>query len=402
LLRQIGELSKEVARQTGGDSGAAAKSDSLQSKSRLDSLRKSMESALQQQRSPGHESMHQMSGALLSLSQELLQMMSSAMGARLERERNRLLSLSRDALTLADWQEELRQAPSESSDQVAAARAQQALKDALKKSMAAADSLAMISPSDRHSINQSFRDALDASEEVLGALRSGDGREVMPQSASSLRSLGNSALSALSKMDNGQQQGGSGGACMMPGLRKAAGRQGAINAATADLLRSLFGESQGSPQGSGNGKAQEQARRAAQQAQQAIADELKKLSEKYGKEAGEGMSKKVGDLEEEARRLAAMLERPSPGVTENQDRFLARMLETTLSMHRQGEGKDEWKSRSATTTFEEGEAIERGDFFKDMDTFHRLRQKAFRGNFPDEYRGALREYFDALSEKYLK
>ena len=403
VLERIGELSKDLTGQANADSGAAAGLDSLQSKERLDSLRKTMQSAMQRRTLPARETMNQMSGTLLSLSQDLLQMMSSAMGSRLERERAKLLSLSRDALTLADWQEEIERESPESADQASTARSQQALKDALKKSAAAAESLSMIAPADMHALRSALKDALDASDNVLGSLSTSDGRGAMPRSSSSLRALGNGALAALSKMDNGQQQGAAGGACMMPGLRRAAGRQAAINAATAELLRSLFGESQGSsPQGSGKGTAREEARRAAQEAQQGIADELKKLSEQYGKEAGEGLGNKVGELEEEARRLAAMLEHPSPEVAEHQDRFLARMLETTLSMHRQGEGKDEWKSRSADHPFEDGAAIEPGDFFKDTDAFHRLRQRAFQGNFPEEYRRALRDYFDALGEKYLK
>jgi hypothetical protein len=78
------------------------------------------------------------------------------------------------------------------------------------------------------------------------------------------------------------------------------------------------------------------------------------------------------------------------------------MLETTLSMHKEGEGKDEWKSRTAEQTFGEGAERAPGAFYKDIDTFHRLRQKAFLGNFPEGYRNALRVYFDQLSEKYLR
>jgi hypothetical protein len=207
-------------------------------------------------------------------------------------------------------------------------------------------------------------------------------------------------------MENGRQAEGSSGACMMPGLCKLSGRQAAINSATADLLRQLLRGSQGqgmaTETGNGSAEGMEEARRAAQQAQKAIADELKKLSEQYGKEAGEGLGGKVNDLEEEARRLAAMLERPAPEITERQDRFLARMLETTLSMHREGEGKDEWKSRTADKIFSDETVAPPGTFYKDVDIFHRLRQKAFQGNFPEGYRSALRAYFDALSEKYLK
>jgi hypothetical protein len=114
------------------------------------------------------------------------------------------------------------------------------------------------------------------------------------------------------------------------------------------------------------------------------------------------MRGRVADLEEEARRLAAMLERPVPEITERQDRYLARMLETTLSMHREGEGKDEWKSRTADKTFGDETVALPGTLYKGIDAFHRLRQKAYRGNYPEGYRNALRAYFDALSEKYLK
>jgi len=174
---------------------------------------------------------------------------------------------------------------------------------------------------------------------------------------------------------------------------------------TADLLRGMMrgaGNGEGMHPGEGGGEAAQQARRAAQQAQQAIADQLQQLAEKYGKEAGESMRSRVGDLEEEARRMAAMLSRPTAEITERQDRFLARMLETTLSMHRQGEGKEEWKSRTAEKTMSEVLVSEPGKAFKDVDAFHLLRQKAFNGNFPEAYRAALRAYFEALSERYLK
>lgn len=188
---------------------------------------------------------------------------------------------------------------------------------------------------------------------------------------------------------------------MMPGLRRLSGRQAAINSMTADLLsRLLRGARPGV--GSAEGGDESEARRAAQKAQAEIADELRKLAGKYGKEAGEGLRGRVGELEEEAKRLAAMLERPAPEITERQDRFLARMLETTLSMHKEGEGKDEWKSRTAETVFSGATAVKPGSYFKDADLFHRLRQKAYLGNFPESYRSALRAYFDALSEKYLK
>ena len=78
------------------------------------------------------------------------------------------------------------------------------------------------------------------------------------------------------------------------------------------------------------------------------------------------------------------------------------MLETTLSMHRQDEGKEERKSKSAVTIYSDqtGDAYE--GRFDETDTFYKLRMKALDGNFPDSYRQNVQKYFDALGELFLK
>jgi hypothetical protein len=397
LLDRIRKLSQDA----GARAGEAAL-DSLGSKAMVDSLQDAMRSNLSQASGvPSRETMNQMSGALLSLSQDLIGMMSFKEGMRMAQERERLLSLARDALAMTEWQEEIRLDAAVSRDEIGAARSQQALRDALAKSRAAAEGLSMLSPQDMAAVGNGFRRAAEASTEVIGALGSGRGGRAMAGSSDALRSLAGALLAAVANIDNGEQSSCSGGACMMPGLRRISGRQAAVNSMTADLLKQLMrGARPGG--GSAEGGAEAEARRAARKAQEAIADELRKLAEKYGREAGEGMRERVGRLEEEARRLAALLERPSPDIAGHQDRFLARMLETTLSMHREGEGKDEWKSRTAETIFGGDAGARPGVFFKDADFFHRLRQKACRGNYPASYRSAIRAYFDALSEKYLK
>ncbi|MBN1130299.1 MAG: hypothetical protein JXA71_15005 [Chitinispirillaceae bacterium] len=392
----------EAIRQLSEDAAEAAPGGTPESGGRVDSLRKSMQSALSRRQQPPKSSMNQMSGSLASLSQELMQMMQFNLADRMEEERKTLLALSRDALALADWQQELMGGFGASDDSVAArARGQQALKDAVKKSMDEADGLSMLPPDQMFAIGSGYKDALRASESVIDALASSDGGVAMSLSGSALRALANALLTALSAMENGQQSGGEGGMCMMPGLRKLSGRQAAINSMTAELLRQMLQGQESSP-GQGDGEGREQARQEAQAAQQAIADELRKLAEEYGNEAGEGMRGRVSNLEEEARRMAAMLSRPSAEISERQDRFLARMLETTLSMHRQGEGREEWKSRTAENVFGEARVIDPGKAFKDLDAFHLLRLKAFGGNYPEGYRQALRAYFEALSERYLK
>jgi hypothetical protein len=257
----------------------------------------------------------------------------------------------------------------------------------------------MAPPDQMIAIGKSFNSADNAMKDALNAMSShGGSHEGNSGPVTALRSMANTLLASLAQMDNGDKSGGGGGG-MMPGLRKLSGRQAAINSATSDLLRSMLGGSSGK---GGSSPGSEQARRAAQSAQQAIADDLQRLADTYGGQAGEGMAGKAEELGKEARSLAEMLNHPSPEITEHQDRFLSRMLETTLSMHRQGEGHDEFKSQSAATPYQEGEVVSPGTLFREKDAFARLRQRAFQGNYAPEYREALRKYFDALSEKYLK
>jgi hypothetical protein len=402
LLGRVGKLSEEASDQAKERSDAHGR-DSLPSTAALDSLGREMQSSMDRRRQPSPESMNRMSGSLLSLSDDLLRMMNFGARKRLDREKSRLLGLAQKEMSLADWQQELSLDPRTGRDPVAAALAQQALQDALKRSRGAADSLQMAPPEGMLAISKGFDAAGRSMQQALDAMSSGSGtREATRGPVTALRSLANTLLATVSQMDNGEQADGGGGGGMMPGLRKLSGRQAAINAATSDLLRSMLGGSSGTPREGSGSPAGEQARRAAQSAQQAIADDLKRLGEHYGSQAGEGMAGKTQELEKEAERLASMLEHPTADLVEHQDRFLARMLETTLSMHRQGEGHDEFKSQSAATPFQEGNVVSSGTLFRERDAFSRLRQRAFLGNYPEDYREALRKYFDALGEKYLK
>ena len=47
-----------------------------------------------------------------------------------------------------------------------------------------------------------------------------------------------------------------------------------------------------------------------------------------------------------------MLDDPKPEIRDRQDRFLSRMLESSVSLHKQDEGKDERTSQSARTVFQ--------------------------------------------------
>ncbi len=407
ILTRTQELSEEAADRA-KERESSSGQDSLPSKAGLDSLGRAMQSSLNRQQPPSHESMNRMSGSLLSLSEDLMRMMNFGTQQRLERDKGRLLALAQKAMSLADWQQELAEAET-GRDPASAALSQQALEDALKQSKGAADSITMAPPDEMLAVGKDFADARKAMQMELGAMSAGSGNiEGSSGPVTALRSLANTLLATLSHMDNGEQPGG-GGSGMMPGLRKLSGRQAAINAATSQLLQSMLGG--GSTPGSGeggkprpgeSGKEYEQARQAAQAAQQGIADDLKRLGEKFGGKAGGGLAGKTEELQKQAQGLASMLDHPTADVIEHQDRFLGRMLETTLSMHRQGEGHDEFKSQSATTPYQEGTFVSSGTLFRERDAFSRLRERAFQGDYPADYKESLRKYFDALSEKYLK
>ncbi len=407
ILSRTQQLSEEAADRA-KERESAAGQDSLPSRAGLDSLDRAMQSSLDKNQAPSHESMNRLSGSLLSLSEDLMRMMNFGTQQRLEREKGRLLALAQKAMSLADWQQELGEAGT-GRDPSSAALSQQALEDALKMSKGTADSITMAPPDEMLAIGKEFADAEKAMQMELGAMSSGSGNlQGSSGPVTALRSLANSLLATLSHMDNGDQQ-GSGAGGMMPGLRKLSGRQAAINSATSQLLQSML--SGGSASGSGeggkprpgeSGKEYEQARQAARNAEQGIADNLKRLNEKYGGQAGGGLAGKTEELQKEAQNLAAMLDHPTPDLIEHQDRFLGRMLETTLSMHRQGEGHDEYKLQSAITPYQAGTFVSSGTLFRERDAFSRLRERAFQGDYPADYKEALRKYFDALGEKYLK
>jgi hypothetical protein len=109
------------------------------------------------------------------------------------------------------------------------------------------------------------------------------------------------------------------------------------------------------------------------------------------------------ELAQEAQRLARMLENPTPALGQQQEQFLSRMLQSTLSVHRQGEGKEQRKSEGAQMSFSPREGDQRAlpDNYGDADSFYRLRNRALDGNIPREYLGVVKSYFDSLGVLFL-
>lgn len=352
---------------------------------------------------PSREAMNRMSASLAGLAEGLRSMMSSDMMAKMEKERERLLGLAHDALSLSQWQSQVREqsldgAGGAEARKTEAARSQQGLRQGLLRSRSRADSLSMVPPSSARAIDSIYSQASMAMDRTLAALGSGGALPEMEESGEALRGLAQTLLGASSDMD-AMMQGGQGGAgAMMCGLRKLSARQAAVNAATSELLRMMMGGGQGRAAAGGDGEA----RAASQAAQKAIADKLRELADKYGSESGGGMEKRVEELEREARQLAEMLSNPREEVRDRQDRFLVKLLQTTLSMHKQDEGKDERTSESARTVFSERpiDVSQAGDVGTDV--LYRLRRQALRGNFPPEYRAQVQAYFDSLGVLLLK
>jgi hypothetical protein len=379
----------------------------------------------------GKEGKNAMSRELMSLAEQLKSNLTVNMMAKMEADRKRILSMAHDALALEEWQQALAFQALGTSDDRGVAFAQQALGNAIRVSLAKSDSLTMVGSAIMREILRVYRNASAKSANVVNSLGGSDGSRQMDQSRQALRETANLLLSLLGDDESGNGEGGGGG--MMSGLRRASGRQAALNSMIGDMLQSLLGAGkipgqqgqgqgrrmgQGRPSSSGQGSEGEgdgdgesgdnpggrgetssEARKQAREAQKAIADELKRLADTYGKESGEGMEKRVRELEQEARRLAQLLENPPADIIDLQDRFLSRMLQSTLSLNRKDEGKEERKGTVSQTLFsDKGIKPPAGGAAAKADSFHLLRKRAFEDNFPEEYRAAIREYFDVLGE----
>jgi hypothetical protein len=353
---------------------------------------------------PGREAMERMGADLFSLAQNLRDLQSSAMMVKMKKEQEALLELSHDALSMGAWQNEnaanaVRQSLRKREK---SAQAQQALKQALLKSEEKLNTLSITAPQTIRRLMELYDRAAASMDKSLNALKNEmDGADEMGAGEQDLNALANSLIDASGSLDGGQDGNALGE--MMGGFQRLSGKQSMINGATGSILRNMLGDKSGEEAGGSGRQAQgEKARREAQAAQKAIADELQKLAETYGKKAGNGMEAKAKDLEEEARRLSKMLDNPQPEIQDRQQRFLSRMLQTTLSMHKQDEGKDERQSQSAKNMFTSELGTPGRGLFNDRDSFFQIRQKAFSGNFPESYRGAIKNYFDSLGSVFLK
>jgi hypothetical protein len=322
----------------------------------------------------------------------------------MEKEKGTMLDMAQDALVLSEWQRQIGQAAQGADPRSVppgdVAEMQQGLRQGLRKSMRKLDSLSMTPPDALRDVARGFEQADKAAGRALSALSSSSGAPEMARSGAALDNLARNILDAAGTLDRQMQGQGAGGG-MMSGMRKLSAKQAALNAATADMLRMML-QGQGGQQAGGSAQGNEQARASAEAAQKAIAEQLRQLAEKYGSEAAGGGRGRLEELEQEARRMAEMLRHPQQDLRDRQDRFLVRMLQTALSMHRQDEGKEERKSEAARQVFSDKPLDDTRVDPGTTDLFYRLRQQALRGNFPEEYRLPVEAYFDSLGTMFLR
>lgn len=403
IINDLESFQKRLDSELKAEQNEALKSN----KDAVNSIKDEMKKMLGKRKLPQRESMNSMSSSLLSLSEKLKSMISSSQEEKMEKARNAILEMARDVITVSDWQKQVIECSDDEYDRKAAAILQQMAGDAFQKLKNRTDSISVISPQIMQEVRTKMRQSQDDLQKIIQSFEEYDSRSAMNKAIKSMRSLANTLLFIASRQGKENQSSGSGGG-MMSGLRKLSQRQAGVNTATSELLRSLMnGSKSGQPgqgnekNGSGSSEGTESARKAAQQEQKKIADELERLKKQFGNSSGENM-KRLEELEKEARKLAEFLNNPQSDIIEKQNKFLTRMLQSALSMHRQDEKDEERKSEISKTIYS-GKNVEL-DKNSNLgpDEYFIIRRRALQGKFPESYRPAINAYFDSLGVLYLQ
>ncbi|MBN1983315.1 MAG: DUF4175 family protein [Chitinivibrionales bacterium] len=437
LSSQIDQLLKNVTESTTQDSISARSLRQSPMQGQISTLNSAMKNKMAKNTVPTPQTMQQMSSALQELSNQLEQTLSMNALAKARRDRDRLISMAQASHTLAQWQQTMLSSAqlSEQSRQNLI-KQHQSLQSALKEMMKTLDSMEVVPPaataellaaadsataalsSALQSLDQTTNPAglSPAGSDPTGSIQTR--RNPSDDSPSQQLNGLTAALLSMAQQMSAQSSGGgqSGMEGLLSQLQQLSSQQAAINAATAQLLQQMLGSS-GSPTGQGQnqpgsqglgsesspGSGQtEQGLEAARQAQKKLAEQLRQLSQRYKNSEDKSLLDRIKQLEKEAEELTQLYENPSMQLTDRQDRFLARMLQSTLSLHKQDEGKEERKSTSATMIYPQNSITTAAVPADAVDAFYNLRMKALQGNFPDSYRSSIQQYFDSLSILFLK
>jgi hypothetical protein len=382
---------------------------------KVDEINQRMQMSTDKDGKPKNDEMSKMSSSLINLSDQLRQQMSSEKMKQVQRLKATLLSLATDLFTIIDWNAQIvSEMKSDSEKEIALSH--QALIQSTHQAQEKIDTLKALPPQIQQQLRTQFRELYRQSGDALQATGSPEAFYMMLSEEQAIRDLTETVITILERMSSQNSSSSSGSmSSMMEQLQKLSGKQGAINSAVSDLLRSMMsGNKPGNEGKNGSGEkpggmseSQAKARQEAENAQRALADQLDQLAKKFGNEnSGEGssMGKRMEELENEARRLAEKLRNPpDTDLRDRQDRFLSKMLQATLSMHHQDEGKEERKSKSATNLFTDDKTgTVLSDSRNNPDAFYSIRRRALESKFPANYRTAIKTYFDSLGVMYLK
>ncbi|HEX2957782.1 MAG TPA: hypothetical protein VHO70_13185 [Chitinispirillaceae bacterium] len=401
------------------DSVSKKMNENQQVSKALDQIQKNnqqMQSAMNNGEKPDDEQMSEMGNSLMDLGSKLRQSMASEKMKQLQKLRATLLSLATDLFTLTEWNQQI-VSEMKSTDDKEIALAHQALIQAMHNAQTKIDTLPSVPPQLQVLFRNQFRLLYRESNDALQATGGPDALFGLLSEEQALRQVADAVVAILEQMNSQNNSSSSSGMSgLMDQLQKLSGKQSAINSAVSQLLRSMMsGSKPGEGEcknGNGNkpggmSESQAKARKEAENAQRALADQLDELAKKFGGDKsgeGAGMSKRMEELEKEARNLAERLRNPpTADIRDRQDRFLSRMLQATLSMHRQDEGKEERKSKSAKELFSDDKpGTTLSEAKSNPDAFYTMRRRALESNFPGNYRAAIKAYFDSLGVLYLK
>ena len=109
LAKDMEDLLSDIKRHGGDEDKAAINPEGLPALQPSQDQMREMHNAMKAGRAPPRRSMERMAGNMFSLADNLRDLQSSAMMRKMEKERDALLDMAHDALSMADWEKELEQ-----------------------------------------------------------------------------------------------------------------------------------------------------------------------------------------------------------------------------------------------------------------------------------------------------
>jgi hypothetical protein len=323
--------------------------------------------------------LHEQSGQLQSIQQEMLQKQMQQTLNALRRATNDMLDLSKREETL---KQQAQSAPTNSPQLRQNAQDQMRAMQDMQNVIRGLGELSKKSFAVTPEIGRSIGEAMAHMQGALEALEGRNGYGASQEEGQSMSSLNKTATQLQGAMQNlVQQSGGSGMGGLMQQLQMMAGQQQSINAQTQSMQQ-----------------AAEAARLAVEQ--EAVRKSLEQLN-KEAQASGE-QKKMLGDLDKIAEEMREVVQNLSqnnvnPETLRKQERILSRLLDASKSMRE----RDYEKKRKATTGTQ---VARRGPGELDpslLEGKNKLLEdllKSLEHGYSKDYQELIRKYFDALQK----